>query len=349
MSIIGLLGVLCFSAVSCAATRIVYEKKTFINIVEGDKPGEYGIDESETPMYPMCIDLDGNVYMLDRFNNRIQKYDKNGKLLKVIKIRAYEGKKIIPENPELDTYEKPIYEVRLIDVDKDGNLYAFETFSKQTVKYDQNGTELACITEEASKQQGFINSFPGIDALGRPYLATKNNKKAYVEINGTKITTLELSEFPDGIYPIKGNFYVKDLLEGNSYWIEDGESENEKDIVIRHLNSIKNKINIKINEKINYFHLVHVDKYGNIQVNLASNPQSDKIITYERIYNAADNSILAETMIVGGYNTVEKVHNDTPSLTWQDYIMDRDGNMYQWHIYEAAPFSIVKWERKYIR
>lgn len=74
----------------------------------GNEPGEFGVawtyaNDTSSPMSPsgsesmpiypssLAVDGKGNIYVLDTINNRIQKFDAEGKFLKAIHIDAYMG------------------------------------------------------------------------------------------------------------------------------------------------------------------------------------------------------------------------------------------------------------------
>jgi len=69
-----------------------YVPKVIINAKWGDGPGEFGIDLSSAPYTApggISVDDNGDIYILDNANSRIQRFDKNGKLLNIFKVRSY--------------------------------------------------------------------------------------------------------------------------------------------------------------------------------------------------------------------------------------------------------------------
>jgi hypothetical protein len=85
-----------------------YVPKVIIEGKWGTGPGEFGVawtyaSDTESPMSPsgsksmpiypssLAVDGKGNIYVLDAINNRIQKFDAEGKFLKAMAVDAYMG------------------------------------------------------------------------------------------------------------------------------------------------------------------------------------------------------------------------------------------------------------------
>lgn len=69
-----------------------YIKKIIIEAEWGDGPGEFGVDLSLSPCgVPggITIDENGDIYILDNANKRIQKFNKEGILDNIFKVRSY--------------------------------------------------------------------------------------------------------------------------------------------------------------------------------------------------------------------------------------------------------------------
>ncbi|NLH38988.1 MAG: hypothetical protein GX445_02875 [Elusimicrobia bacterium] len=110
----------------------VYEYKPRV-IIEGkwgDGPGEFGtwgdIMNSEMIEYQpnsLSVDSKGNIYILDLVNERIQKFDSNGKYLKSISVESFSGKRYEAETTVMVDKDNPEVSVppdhpRRIDIKK---------------------------------------------------------------------------------------------------------------------------------------------------------------------------------------------------------------------------------------
>jgi len=114
-----LIVVMCFSLSSKESNEVlseVYEKKVIIDAKWGDKPGEFGVEFSAPPAGPgpYIFDSFENIYIKDRANKRIQKYDKDGNFIDVLA----EGERIIFFEMLNDTIfaVKRYYELLMIDI-----------------------------------------------------------------------------------------------------------------------------------------------------------------------------------------------------------------------------------------
>lgn len=106
-----------------AKTEIVIKTKY------GFADGEFGFkvfeDRSWVEPSGIAIDSKGNIYIADPLNNRIQKFDKNGKFLFKIKLDI-----------QLQRFAKTIDDLA---VDLEDNLYTVSKHEQKIFKYDQNG------------------------------------------------------------------------------------------------------------------------------------------------------------------------------------------------------------------
>ncbi len=69
-----------------------YVPKVIIEAKWGYGPGEFGLDLSSAPYTApggISVDDNGDIYILDNANGRIQRFDKNGKLLNIFKVSSY--------------------------------------------------------------------------------------------------------------------------------------------------------------------------------------------------------------------------------------------------------------------
>ena len=328
VKLVSLILIACFIVISAgtamAEKKIVYEKKLLFEGKYGTNPGEYdACPDCDQTIYWIVLDMQGNIYLLDYLNDRIQKYGKDGNFLKIIPIKCTEERKeqnyIIEDGKKLKHGYKsiPIFKIRRFWVDKDGFLYAYEDINKEHIKYDQKGKELGRTKQAIGVH--YIN--------GKPFTFTGagKNEITYIRLEGNSVIKMEARALPKGDRTIKGNFYLEDLEKLNSYWIEDGENEKEKKIIKKDKEgNILKEIKINWGEKIKYLDLIHIDKLGNIYFTISGS---------HRIYDKEGN------VLSNG--------SDIPLLYYMEYIMDKDGNIYKLENGDSS-LTLTKWERKYI-
>ena len=72
----------------------------------------------------IAIDAEGNVYVTDTGNKRVQKFTPDGQFL-----QAWGGGGIVP-----GTFEEPVG----IDIESQGNIYVADTWNRRMQKFDPN-------------------------------------------------------------------------------------------------------------------------------------------------------------------------------------------------------------------
>lgn len=156
-----------------------------------------GDGQFESPQ-DIAVDKDGNVYVTDSMNNRVQKFDGTGTLLK----------KWTTDFP------------RGIVVDNDGNVYVTDG-SHQVLKYDANGQLLDTFVGPGA---GFSNPKAlALDGDGNIYVADLNGVQK-LSSDGTFLLTFDNGEFniPFGVHVrANGDVYVSDY---GSFSADDGHS-----------------------------------------------------------------------------------------------------------------------------
>lgn len=90
---------------------------------DGTGDGQFGASATAGPE-DIALDAAGNVYVVDRLNSRIQKFDPNGKLLAIIGGLGEDG-------------QGKFYQPTGLAIDAQGNLFVFDTYFLQ--KLDPNG------------------------------------------------------------------------------------------------------------------------------------------------------------------------------------------------------------------
>lgn len=101
-----------------------YVPKIIIKAKWGTKPGEFGIPPKDTPKRyygpsAITVDSNGNIYVLDRWNQRIQEFTQNGKFKREIKIKT-----------NLSKGEYFWFHERGVAIDKDGYIFCMFSIGK---------------------------------------------------------------------------------------------------------------------------------------------------------------------------------------------------------------------------
>ena len=81
-----------FSQVNPDSLPEKYVKKVIIDAKWGDGPGEFGINISSDPIIApggISIDNNGDIYIMDNANGRIQRFNREGNLLNIFKVSCY--------------------------------------------------------------------------------------------------------------------------------------------------------------------------------------------------------------------------------------------------------------------
>jgi hypothetical protein len=216
-----------------------YKVKKLFSIGEGLDVPEYEIFGQ---IIDMTCDQQGNLYLADRKESRIQKFDKNGNFLFSI------GQKGQGPGEFLGFLD--------IALDKSGNLYIHDTGNTRLSKYSSDG-KLLLSTNTKSPNRSRINFLPNgnltiYDFNIRKYLLhvydknlehkkllIKNRQKFTVHHNFRSLHAV----FKDIIY-----FFLRDELKINTYSTE-GKLLCSIPVNISELNKLRNK-NINLSKRI---------------------------------------------------------------------------------------------------
>jgi serpin B len=178
--------------------------------------GEYGTDNAHFG-YPegVTVDSSGNIYVVDRGNDRVQKFSSSGKYMFTLGVLG----KSDTDNSHFNT---PVS----LALDSAGNIYVADTYNHRIQKFSSNGSYIS--TLGVAGKYGSDNShfsYPesvALDSTGNIYVAdTYNHRIQKFSSNGSYISTLGISgEFGTDnahlCYPASvtvdsyGNIYVAD-------------------------------------------------------------------------------------------------------------------------------------------
>lgn len=127
----------------------------FANVQQGDpqaEPGKFWGPRDIT------LDAEGNVYVTDTGNKRVEKFSATGQFL-----QAWGGGGIIP-----GAFEEPVG----IDIDKDGNIYVADTWNQRVQKFDANFNPVAQWDVVGWDSESVVNKPSlAVDAQGRVFIS----------------------------------------------------------------------------------------------------------------------------------------------------------------------------------
>ncbi|MBE7469117.1 MAG: TIGR03663 family protein [Anaerolineales bacterium] len=126
----------------------------FANVQQGDPQSEPGKFWGPRDL---AVDAEGNVYVTDTGNKRVQKFNAAGQF-----IAAWGGAGIIP-----GAFEEPVG----IDIDKEGNIYVADTWNRRVQKFDPNFNPLA---------QWDVSGWESESVVNKPSLAVDKQGRVFV-------------------------------------------------------------------------------------------------------------------------------------------------------------------------
>jgi DNA-binding beta-propeller fold protein YncE len=127
----------------------------FANVQQGDPQAEPGKFWGPRDL---AIDAEGNVYVTDTGNKRVQKFSAAGEF-----IQAWGGGGIVP-----GAFEEPVG----IEIDSQSNIYVADTWNRRIQKFDRNFTPVAQWDVTGWESESVINK-PSIavDGQGRVFIS----------------------------------------------------------------------------------------------------------------------------------------------------------------------------------
>lgn len=176
---------------------------SFANVQQGDPQAEPGKFWGPRDL---AIDSQGNVYVTDTGNKRVQKFSPAGEF-----IQAWGGGGIVP-----GAFEEPVG----IDIDNQGNIYVADTWNHRIQKFDANFQPLAQWNVTGWDSESVINKPSlAVDKQGRVFISDPEGYRIIVyDNNGQVIGTWgqygqDVASFglPNGIaFDQIGNLLVAD-------------------------------------------------------------------------------------------------------------------------------------------
>ncbi|MFC1522957.1 6-bladed beta-propeller, partial [Elusimicrobiota bacterium] len=134
----------------------------------------------------IAISKDGNIYVADTLNLRVQVFDKNGRYIRTI------------GTGEMTSGNEGFDDLHGIAIDKDSNLYVADTQNHRVQVFDKDGTHVKTIGtgEETLGNEGFELPYSvAIDKAGNLYVTDAQNHRVQVfDKNGTYVKTIGRGE-----------------------------------------------------------------------------------------------------------------------------------------------------------
>ncbi len=272
----------------------------FINtsfaVVPSINIGSLGIDNGEfNEPRGMFVDSDGNVYVADTRNDRIQKFDANGVFVEIV-----------------DFGNTSLSDPSDVFVDLSGNVYVADTRNNRVVVADSSGT-VTTIGDGRGINAGQLDEPRGmfVDSDGNVYVAdTRNDRIQKFDANG--VFVLELGEFgikegqfsdPSDVFvDSEGNVYVADTKNNRIQKFDAGNTDDKTTIFVV-------DINLNQNNPLSTVSFDVIDPF-------------ESIIPIDNITNIAvsiDDGIVNIVNNVGAANLPEYAltdENQIPGTTW---------------------------------
>jgi tripartite motif-containing protein 71 len=169
-------------------------------------------DKFDSPV-SIALDPQGNLYVADSHNNRIQKLDSNGHLIT-------KWGSLGKGNGQFDCRD---YNFCGVVVDGNGNVYVTDGNNGRVQKFDTNGKFLGKWGSPGYENGQFINPFGlGVDRAGNVYVADDNHHIQKFDATGKFLARFGGPGSGDGefgvmiriVFDSQGNIYVSDMGNG---------------------------------------------------------------------------------------------------------------------------------------
>lgn len=295
----------------------------------GANPGNFLMQggPSEIARYPqdMEVDDEGNIYIFDMANNRIQKFNSAGQYIESIPVKDC----YVP-NPDWEDYRRPVLNYkRKFTIDRNKEFYILDEKELVILELNKFGEELEKVKLPSlvgGKEIDYSAVELKLDKDNRAFFEAKDRDwrlLSIIRVNDSKVEVIKMDE--------KSRF-----LDGERYSVE--EIDPKKWAKVTFWDAPKDHIKdlmVRLDEKRKWtLHLVVLgrDNRGNIYSILGLS--NARVVV--RKHDSKTGRLLAEFQIV-------------PSVYSKSYIikelMDQSGNFYQLQTYaDDRKIRVVKWE-----
>ena len=309
-------------------TSGIEEKYTPQIIVEmklGKGSGEFGFTMLEGDIFPIqtniAVDSKGNIYILDKVNNRIQKFNDKGEYVYEIPVESFQynwfyDKNGLPIVGSLDYYTTDIC------IDSNDNLYILSPF-----RDGKRNIDIYSVRENLNFQRRLvinkekINSI-FVDELNNLYIkAFEGNESIYKVYFSSYSEECKIEKFTDTEKSKNGLTFLKPENIENKKWI------------VPILNKDKKRIDLAVqsDKKLIAIRYLRSDDIGNIYFSVV---QSDGRYIY--IYSPKFEFL----------TKVKEYEEDKKEIIFRSpMVVDKKGNIYQLIVFQNI-VKIVKWDKK---
>ena len=298
-----------------------YSSKVLIEEKYGDKTNEFGFTMIEGDIFPIVtkieIDSMGNIYLLDKVNNRIKKYNNDGEYINSIPIQSFQKKWFYDDKGPLigspDKYNTDIC------IDSKNNLYVLNIAKngKREIGVFKNSKNLEkTITIEKEK----IKSISINDDDNLNIVEEVGNQRQLFEVK----SSTEIRVF-------KG---IRKDKNGNTFLPMESISKNKWRIPIIDMNRKNKEILVESDKNISSVEYLRRDDKGNIYIR---GGVSFILGGVSFVYKYSPQlKLLAK---INGYDGKKETFYQSKMIA------DNNGNIYQL-VVEYPKMMIIKWEKK---
>jgi len=324
-----------------AEAKEEYEMKVLMEMPWGSGPGQLGIGGGgEVAFGPsrLVVDGEGNIYIFDTANNRIQKFSKNGEFVKAIPVDSLSVKEVQGRDyPEINRNDRDM------GIDEEGELYVLNVKDKEIRKIDDKG--------KAIKRYSVPSNISSFAVSKKDSFVIRRVEKGLIRNMG-----LEGGKYEEGIETPSGmRVVLEPQTEDNKQYIK----------IINRKGELIKRVEIKEKYRIWKVRYKGTDKWENIYLYVER--LVDEYITgligpntYKKsqnygnfIYKFNNEGLFLTSVRLDAYPGIldQKVAQGT---IFEDSYVDNQGNIYLLVRYgdiynEAHPtprsFKVFKWEK----
>jgi hypothetical protein len=321
-----------------------YEMKMLVEIPKGNKPGELGVEIVEgMAILPDRLAVDGqeNIYIFDKANNRINKYDKLGRFMRDYQADSFQ------EFPPEGGDPNPILVQNDIDmgVDDEGNIYVLNGSDVQIRKLDPKGEIIDRLPAPAGANYIKAERDGRVEAL-----KYKDGQISIFDVSSKQIRTVNGFKTPGGVSVVIGE--QKLVSDPRSIKIFDKTGELIKEFEIKTSYELYAVDFLGADNEGNLYLLINRQSDETKEKLIDVNPKRYKTIRllgyYIQKYDATGRNLLATVKFV------PSKLGKRMGISWGQrkyFAVDVNGYIYSL-IRHGSPFvgeinfKVFKWERK---